>query len=99
MRGKIPKMREAMKAFGVEEATLFDLNQVLNSDDFRTWSEGKSGLHWPQSNYAPISSRLTPATTLGLALYYLRTFGCPRLKITGMKEKPSQLAGSAARLA
>ena len=67
------KLRDAMKAFGVEEAILPDLNQVLISDGFRTWSDGKSGLHWPQSNYAPISSRLTPASIVGLALYYLRT--------------------------
>jgi len=69
------KIQDAMKAFGIEEALLPDLERVIISEDFQIWSEGKSGLHWPQSNYAPISSRLTPATTVGLAVYYLRTFG------------------------
>lgn len=68
-------MLEAMKAFRIEEAILPDLLQVLISEGFWTWSDGKSGLHWPQSNYAPVSSRLTPTTTVGLAVYYLRTFG------------------------
>jgi hypothetical protein len=72
------KISEAIKAFGIEEALLPNLEQVIISEDFWIWSEGKSGLHWPQSNYAPISSRLTPATTVGLAVYYLRTFGTPR---------------------
>jgi hypothetical protein len=69
------KILDAMKAFGIKEAVLPDLQQVLTSEDFKTWSAGKSGLHWPQSNYAPVSSRLTPATTVGLAVYYFRAFG------------------------
>ncbi|WP_445222652.1 hypothetical protein ACKWRH_18525 [Bradyrhizobium sp. Pa8] len=67
------KILDAMEAFRVEEVILPDLEQVLDSEDFKAWSEGRRGLHWPQSNYASISSRLTPATTLGLAIYYLRT--------------------------
>jgi hypothetical protein len=69
------KILDAMKAFRVDESIFSDLEKVLDSEDFETWSEGRSGLHWPQSNYASISSRLTPATTLGLAVYYLRTIG------------------------
>jgi hypothetical protein len=69
------KILDAMKAFGIEEAVFPALEQVLSSEAFKTWSAGKSSLHWPQSNYAPISSRLTPATTVGLAIYYLRSFG------------------------
>lgn len=67
------KILDAMKAFRVEEGAFPDLEKVLDSEDFKAWSEGRRGLHWPQSNYASISSRLTPATTLGLAVYYLRT--------------------------
>jgi hypothetical protein len=74
------KIVDAMKAFGIEEAVLPDLQQVLTSEGFKTWSAGKSGLHWPQSNYAPVSSRLTPATTVGLAVYYFRAFGVHRPK-------------------
>ncbi|TWI71861.1 HNH endonuclease [Bradyrhizobium huanghuaihaiense] len=66
------KILDAMKAFGVEDAMAPDLEQVLESEDYKVWSEDRRGLHWPQSNYASISSRLTPATTLGLAVYYLR---------------------------
>jgi hypothetical protein len=69
------KILDAMEAFRVEEVILPDLEQVLDSEDYKAWSEGRRGLHRPQSNYASISSRLTPATTLGLAIYYLRTIG------------------------
>ena len=67
------KIRDAMTAFRVDETTMPDLDQVLDSEDFKVWSD-KIGLHWPQSNYASILSRLTPATTSGLAVYYRRTF-------------------------
>lgn len=66
------KILDAIKAFRVEEEIFTDLEQVLVSEDFRAWSDNRRGLHWPQSNYASISSRLTPATTLGLAVHYLR---------------------------
>jgi hypothetical protein len=69
------KFLDAMKAFGIEEAVWPDLDHVITSESFKVWSNGKSGLHWPQSNYASISSRLTPATTVGLAVHYFRTFG------------------------
>jgi hypothetical protein len=69
------KILDAIKAFGVKEAVLLELEQVMSSEGFKNWSEGKRGLHWPQSNYAPVSSRLTAATTVGLAVHYLRTFG------------------------
>ena len=61
-----------MKAFRIEDVMEPDLEQVLESEDDKVWSEGRRGLHWPQSNYGSISSRLTPTTTLGLAVYYLR---------------------------
>ncbi|MEZ2143124.1 HNH endonuclease [Bradyrhizobium sp. DN5] len=66
------KILDAMKAFRVEGVMVPDLERVLESEDYKLWSEGRRGLHWPQSNYASISSRLTPATTVGLAVYYLR---------------------------
>jgi hypothetical protein len=69
------KILDAMKAFGIGEELLPDFNQVITSEAFRVWSESKSGLHLPQSNYASISSRLTSATMVGLAVHYLRTFG------------------------
>jgi len=74
------KILDAAKAFGVEDAMASDLEQVLESEDYKAWSEGRRGLHWPQSNYASISSRLTPATSLGLAVYYLRYVRDRRLK-------------------
>jgi hypothetical protein len=66
------KIMDAMKAFKIDDAMAPDLQQVMESEDYKAWSEGRRGLHWPQSNYAPVSSRLTPATSLGLAVYYLR---------------------------
>ncbi len=69
------KILDAMKAFGIKEADWPDLVKVMASEQFEIWSDGKRGLHWPQSNYASISSRLTPATSLGLAVYFLRNFG------------------------
>jgi hypothetical protein len=82
------KILDGIRAFGVEDAMAPDLEQVLESEDYRDWSEGRRGLHWPQSNYAPISSRLTPATTLGLAVYYLRF-----IKDRPLRERSRRRAG------
>jgi hypothetical protein len=54
---------------------------------------GKFGLHRPQSNYAPVSSRLTPATFVGLAVHYQRI---SRLQSSKM-DLPNGSAQGAAR--
>ena len=66
------KICAALDAFGVDSVDREDFNELINSDGFKSWMSGKLGLHRPQSNYAPISSRLTPATFVGLAVYYRR---------------------------
>jgi len=66
------KIRDAMRAFGVDGSRLRHLERVIRSSGFRRLIAGKFGLHRPQSNYAPISSRLTPATYVGLAVLYHR---------------------------
>ncbi|WP_376708401.1 HNH endonuclease [Bradyrhizobium australafricanum] len=77
------KLRDAMRAFRIDTDSLRQLDQVLNSSEFRYWMSGKFGLHRPQSNYAPISSRLTPATLVGLALHYHRELGCASRRSRG----------------
>ncbi|WP_426413757.1 HNH endonuclease [Bradyrhizobium ganzhouense] len=81
------KIQDALKAFKIEETIVPVLDEVLNSEDFRAWTGGKMGLHWPQSNYAPVSSRLTPATLVGLAFYYLRAFGSGRSRAGGNSKR------------
>ena len=66
------KLSAAIDAFGVGGAALQDFSEVITSEGFRSWASCRFGLHRPQSNYAPISSRLTPATYVGLAAYYWR---------------------------
>jgi hypothetical protein len=62
----------ALEAFGVHSTNYYDFNEVIISDEFTSWMSTKFGLHRPQSNYAPVSSRLTPATLVGLAVHYRR---------------------------
>ena len=69
------KIRDAMNAFGIQEIDLPDFEKLLDSVEFRLWWSDKIGLHRSQSNHAPMSSRLTPATLIGLAAYYRRTIG------------------------
>jgi hypothetical protein len=66
------KVCAALNAFSVDSMTEQDFNELIVSDAFKSWKSGKFGLHRPQSNYAPVSSRLTPATLVGLAVYYRR---------------------------
>lgn len=66
------KIEEAMRSFGVAPEQYLELNQLVESSDFKAWVGGKLGIHRPQSNYPSISCRLTPATLIGLALHYLR---------------------------
>jgi 5-methylcytosine-specific restriction endonuclease McrA len=68
------KILSASSAFGFEEPGFQVLAATIDSKEFRAWVVDKFGLHWPQSNYAPRSSRLTPATFVGLAAAYSRKF-------------------------
>ncbi len=66
------KIKAALRSFGVVEEEHDKYYAFMNSENFRDWIDGKIGLHRPQSNYAPTSSRLTPATMVGLLVYYIR---------------------------
>jgi HNH endonuclease len=71
-RRESAKIDEALRSFGVGPEQHRELTQLLESSDFKTWLDGKSGLHRPQSNYASVSCRLTPATMIGLAVHCWR---------------------------
>jgi hypothetical protein len=66
------KIRAALSSFLVDPAEEEDLNRLMDSIEFESWRSDKIGLHRPQSNYAPVSCRLTVSTIVGLALYYQR---------------------------
>jgi hypothetical protein len=66
------KVRAALESFGIGMADAENFLKVCVSEEFRLWMRGKFGLHRPQSKYAPVSSRLTTATTVGLAVHYWR---------------------------
>jgi hypothetical protein len=70
---ELAKITSAMDAFGIRDAARQELCAVMISEGFRSWAFDRFGLHRPQSNYAPISSRLTPSTQVGLAVYYWRS--------------------------
>jgi hypothetical protein len=62
----------ALQSFGVHSMDYRSYNEVIISDEFRSWMSTKFGLHRPQSNYPSVSFRLTTATFVGLAVYYQR---------------------------
>ena len=66
------KMLAAFESYGVRSTDYRDFNDVIISDEFRLWMSTKFRLHRPQSNYAPVSARLTPATFVGLVVHYRR---------------------------
>jgi hypothetical protein len=71
------KIRAALESYNISIDTVAqeDFCALINSDEFNAWVRGKCGLHRPQSNYAPVSARLTAATMVGLAIYYWRASG------------------------
>jgi 5-methylcytosine-specific restriction endonuclease McrA len=71
-RRESAKIEEAFRSFDVGPEQYQELTQLMESSDFKAWLAGKLGLHRPQSNYASVSCRLTPATMIGLAIHYLR---------------------------
>jgi hypothetical protein len=73
-RRETARIDEALRAFGVEPADHDLLLSLLCSPEFRSWTQGRVGLHRPQSNYPHVSARLTPATVVGLAVHYRRSF-------------------------
>jgi hypothetical protein len=66
------KLRAAYAAFGPDEAFEQDFSELLASREFKSWVSDKYSLHRPQSGYASVVSRLTPATLVGLAVHYRR---------------------------
>jgi HNH endonuclease len=74
-RRESAKIEEALRSFGVGSEQHNELLQLIESLEFKDWVDGKLGLHRPQSNYASVSCRLTPATMVGLAVHYLKSSG------------------------
>lgn len=70
-RRESAKIDEALRSFGQDQDRLAEIAGAMQSPDFNSWTEGKLGLHRPQSNYPAVSNRLTPATMIGLAIYFL----------------------------
>lgn len=66
------KIEETLRSFDVPSEQHQELLRLVRSSEFKAWLGGKLGLHWPQSNYASVSCRLTPASIVGLAVQYLR---------------------------
>lgn len=85
------KILATIKWFGLTKRDLARVERVMQSDAFKSWASGKLGLHWPQSNYAATSCRLTPSTMVGLAVHYMRTVAHD----PNNSFKPKPLRGSA----
>ena len=67
------KILAAFNAYGIEPADQEELGKLIMSEAFHAWMSDKVGSHRPQSNYASVLSRFTPATLIGLAVHYRRT--------------------------
>lgn len=65
------RVNQAMDSFGIAGEDKERIACVFDDKAFKEWMRGKSGLHWPQSNYASRSYRVTPSTLIGLAKYYI----------------------------
>lgn len=66
------KINQALESFAVAKRDYRKFLRTMTSPAFREWVQDRIGIHWPQSSYAPTSSRLTPATLVGLVAYFLR---------------------------
>jgi 5-methylcytosine-specific restriction endonuclease McrA len=71
-RRESDKIQEAIRAFVIDQIERDKLTDVIESAEFKAWLRGKLGLHRPQSNYGSVSSRLTPATIIGLAVHFMK---------------------------
>jgi hypothetical protein len=72
-RREASKIRDALASFDTHPDFENDISSLFCSEEFQEWLKDKCSSHRPQSNYAPISSRLTPSTFIGLAVYYWRS--------------------------
>lgn len=72
LKRETAKINQAIESFSLKKDDYDSLLKTMDSPDFRSWVRDKIGFHWPQSNYAPRSSRLTPATLIGLVVFYRR---------------------------
>lgn len=86
------KIAQALDAFSVAKRDHRRFLRTATSPVFQQWVQERIGLHWPQSNYAPRSSRLTPATMIGLVVHFLRQH--PQAE-TRRSAKPTRKAAQA----
>lgn len=73
------KITAAFDSFDISEVDQIEIMSVIGSAEFKAWISGRMAFHWPQSNYAPTSSRLTPATIVGLAAYFFQNLSATNL--------------------
>jgi len=73
------KITAALDSFGIEEVIFDDLSTLMRSEKFKSWATKRTGRHWPQSGYAPRSSRITYSTIIGLALEHRRIHFTPEV--------------------
>jgi hypothetical protein len=65
------RMMAAFRAFRIDKTDWQRYSDVIRSKEFRRWFKADVGIHRPQSGYAAISHRMTYATTIGLAKYFV----------------------------
>ena len=65
------RMMAAFRAFRIDKTDWQRYSDVIRSEEFKRWLKARVGIHRPQSGYAAISYRLTHATIIGLAKYFV----------------------------
>jgi hypothetical protein len=65
------RMMAAFRAFRIDKTDWQRYSDVIRSKEFRRWFKAHVGIHRPQSGYAAISHRMTYATIIGLAKYFV----------------------------
>lgn len=66
------RIKTEMELLEINKEQINQLNNILVTQDFQTWLSGNVGIHFPQSKYSSIYSRITPSSMLGALLKYIQ---------------------------
>jgi hypothetical protein len=67
----IARIDDACRSLEIPESERPQILDCMKSEEFRSWIEGKTALHFQQSGYGGVGRKVTFATLIGLAQFYL----------------------------
>ncbi len=64
------KLELALSDFDITDDEFQKLTDISLTPEFKNWARKHCGLHWPQSGYSGLGTKMTLSTYVGLMKHY-----------------------------